>query len=187
MHILDSVHCRLTSALFPLPSALLLAEINATTIFLLGLLLVVGFILRGSRKRRSSSRLQPVAQWGKSPEAAEKTRRGPPDDLARWEVQMHDLARDLSGQLDSKIAILQILIRDAQQQADRLEAALGRSPGHSTARRQMARLSGEGGDRRQAEIYRLSDDGYSSTAIAHEVGVPVGEVELILSLRAKIA
>ena len=37
---------------------------------------------------------------------------------------MHETARDLMGRLDSKIVIVEQLVRDAHQAADRLEAVL---------------------------------------------------------------
>ena len=37
--------------------------------------------------------------------------------------------------------------------------------------------------RRREEIHRLADDGFAAAEIARRVGSPVGEVELILSLR----
>ena len=40
-------------------------------------------------------------------------------------------------------------------------------------------------DRRQEEIYTLSDYGYEPAEIARRVNRPVGEVELILSLRGR--
>lgn len=40
---------------------------------------------------------------------------------------MHELARELSGQLDSKIRVLELLIREANEAAARLEAAVGRT------------------------------------------------------------
>ena len=41
--------------------------------------------------------------------------------LIREEVRMHETARELSAQLDSKISILEYLTGTAQQQIDRLE------------------------------------------------------------------
>jgi hypothetical protein len=40
-------------------------------------------------------------------------------------------------------------------------------------------------DPRKAQVYALSDDGWDEAEIAAETGFPVGEVELILSLRPK--
>ena len=117
---------------------------------------------------------------------------------------MHDTARELRGQLDSKISVLQHLIRDAAEQAARLEAAIDRAAkldvGESRiAPRLPATRAASGGPartsapepvkstsptaRRYAEIYQLADSGLASAAIATRVGSPIGEVELILGLR----
>ena len=50
-----------------------------------------------------------------------------PGDVDRWEVQMHDTARDLSARLDSKLSMLQALVAEADRAAARLEAALARA------------------------------------------------------------
>ena len=39
--------------------------------------------------------------------------------------------------------------------------------------------------RTREEVYMLADYGLATMEIAHRVGVPVGEVELILGLREK--
>ncbi len=142
-----------------------------------------------------------------------------PDELAQWEVQMHETARQLSAQLDAKLSLLQSLIVEADRVAARLEDALDRTrptlpPGsqaeslrpatgqtrdirhepetpeldnaateadHSTAASEASRASDRG--RRREEIYRLADYGFAPAEIARRVGSPVGEVELILSLR----
>jgi len=44
--------------------------------------------------------------------------------LDNWEVQMHEVARELSAQLDSKMGLLEQLIREADRAASRLETAL---------------------------------------------------------------
>jgi hypothetical protein len=145
-----------------------------------------------------------------------------PDDLARWDVEMHETARQLSAQLDAKLSLLQSLIAEADRAAARLEDALDRAyptlpPGsQAESLRPAAGLShdvrhdpetvvagssastngstsGITGDgdpppvtdraRRRGEIYRLADYGFAAAEIARRVGSPVGEVELILSLR----
>src|SRR5271166_5959482 len=50
-----------------------------------------------------------------------------PDDLAQWEVGMHETARQLSAQLDAKLSLLQSLIVEADRAAARLEDALDRA------------------------------------------------------------
>ncbi len=129
---------------------------------------------------------------------------------------MHEMARELSAQLDAKLGLLQSLIAEAGRAAERLEDALDRGhptlpPGsqaeslrpatHSRNAQEEASppLISPGSNaeipeyvessraidrgRRREEIYRLADYGFSTPEIAHRVGIPVGEVELILGLR----
>ena len=49
------------------------------------------------------------------------------DDLAQWQVNMHETARQLSAQLDTKLSLLQSLLADAERAAERLESALDRA------------------------------------------------------------
>jgi hypothetical protein len=162
--------------------------------------------------------------------------RSAPDDLVRWEVEMHDTARELSGQLESRMSALAHLIREADRAAARLEAALGstgepgqresgsqtdqgeplnssdrigtpplqptnqaealKSPGggdREPAPREAAAKPIESnaggkrpaGDQRYEEVYLLADYGFEAAEIAHRVGSPVGEIELILALRER--
>jgi hypothetical protein len=151
-----------------------------------------------------------------------------PGAMGRWEVEMHELARDLSGQLDSKIVIAQRLVQDAEQATARLEAAIHRAeqvglwqrssgqPDDETLAEPLAESptpdapsanpvrdwpnpaepdvpqpdrSGAAADtaalvNRTERVYRLADRGLSGPAIAAELGEPLGEVELILSVRS---
>jgi len=123
-----------------------------------------------------------------------------PGDVARWEVQMHETARELSARLDSKLSALQALIADADRAAARLEAALGKSldvgskfgagPPHAGPQPRPATQADAGAidgrsssQQHREEIYTLSDYGFDAAEIARRVGSPVGEVELILGLR----
>jgi hypothetical protein len=137
-----------------------------------------------------------------------------PSDLAQWEVEMHETARQLSAQLDSKLSLLQSLIVEADRAAARLEGMLERAyptlppgnqaeslcPGTAQAHDDLQdlepiaeeskslaadRMPSQAADRarRRGEVYRLADYGFGPSEIARRVGSPVGEVELILSLR----
>ena len=44
--------------------------------------------------------------------------------VERQKVEMHEMSRDLNGQLSSRIIVLERLIGDSQRQIDRLEALL---------------------------------------------------------------
>jgi hypothetical protein len=143
---------------------------------------------------------------------------------AQWEVDMHETARELKAQLDSKMSALQALIAEADRAASRLEAAIesrndasnapvsnrmpsGPSPlftpkpgplpraekkqaGLPTNQAQASHpatgtATGASSQHHKQEIYALADYGLSDSAISQRLGVPIGEVELILSLRSK--
>jgi hypothetical protein len=149
-------------------------------------------------------------------------------EMDRWEVEMHETARKLKAQLDSKMRALQALIADADRAASRLEAASkkennpdntpntppsirikpGGSPlfnpdngalpigekkrsaspaNQAEALRSapVATASRVSPQHRQEEIYSLADRGLSDSAVAQRLSMPIGEVELILSLRSK--
>ena len=109
--------------------------LQSTNLFLLGLTMLVVVLLRwwikASTRRRA---LDPAAtaQGYRPPAHALDA----PRDVSRWEVYMHELARDLSGTLDSKIAILERLLIEADQRIEKLEgivAKLDGAYGRSTA------------------------------------------------------
>jgi hypothetical protein len=137
-----------------------------------------------------------------------------PDDLARWEIQMHETARQLSAQLDAKLSLLQSITAEADRVARRLEEALDRAcpalPSGSQAESTSSAAENDGkgfgaiGDagmeldgmaaelatpqgpdraRSRDEICQLADYGFAPAEIARRVGSPIGEVELVLSLR----
>ncbi len=139
-----------------------------------------------------------------------------PRDLLRWQVELHEVARDVKAELDTKIRVLQQTIRLAREENDRLESLIRRaiqldlvSDGDTLQRieRLAAEMAGdftrplalddlpdvasplEGTlpvteDRRKA-IYSLTDSGESAASIADRMALPVGDVEIALSLRGK--
>lgn len=172
----------------------------ANTLFLIGLAMLVVVMLRQTnryfkRKTAEISQQQPIG-----------TRTDMIGDVARHEVHLHELARDLAGQLDTKIHLVEQLVRDAQAQAARLEAIIARAertvvsshaeddlPGwddmpadsHPDARCHLP--VGQQADLTLNEIYRMADAGYTSHAIAERLDTPIGDVELAISLRARTA
>ncbi len=95
----------------------------------------------------------------------------------RIETQMaeaEELARRLSATLDNKAARLEILL----EQAERAIAQLGGTP----IADRPARPNGLPSD--HDTIFRLADQGRTPTQIALELDRPIGQVELILNLRA---
>ncbi len=185
---------------------------TAQWVFLAGLVLLIFILLTRSRRHfRQVAKHQANASFNPEP-ATTGTRRtsvaagtGLNKSATRqheqWEVSMHDLARDLSGQLDSKIRVLELLIREANQAASRLKRlGTNRSRGTGEAhaarpvkpqasfkppiQRSVERQRTAPTNPRAERIYALADAGLSPTTIANQIGSQLGEVELILSLRA---
>ena len=153
-----------------------------TMLFLAGLMLTIAVLLFRARRYFARPRpRQPTMDRYRPPSRPVPTRHDEPsDDTGRWEVQMHETARELSAQLDTKMSALGALIRDADRAAQRLEAALGKGPSETEPPERPARTPPS-----HEEIYTLADYGFDSAEIARRTGVPIGEVELILGLRGK--
>jgi hypothetical protein len=189
------------------------------TFFLIALILVAGSLYLRSQRYFSRQKDDAVSAVRPATLPPETPYTAVPQDLAQWEVEMHDTARQLSGQLDNKLAALGHLIREADRAAARLEAALsatrpadspqkeGVPPGPDEPPANQARALQAAGateepadaahagspsatscppaDHRYEEIYLLADYGFDPAEIGRRVGMPVGEIQLILSLRAK--
>ena len=105
----------------------LFAEIEFPTLVVLAVLgLTSGFLLWRSHRylARQDKGRSPLVHTPRPSPPGQDTRSDAPDVVTRWEVHMHETARDLSGQLDSKMGALAQLIREA----DRAAARGGSSP-----------------------------------------------------------
>lgn len=180
-------------------NAILVAEISPLSVAALVFVAVVAFmlLLRSQRYfRNARPEPLPSAQARRQASTASPTRVSP--EIERWEVRMHDLARELSGRLDSKLSALEHLVNQADARAAQLQTLLDKLESHqqaASAGTQAERLvhpartatgdtsSTAKQSTRQAEIYALADAGHTPQAIAAAVDSPVGEVELMLSLR----
>ncbi len=168
-------------------------------LFLLAMgLTVATLLMRWHRyfrqRRREDARERPIGS-GRSTAGHRKQHPAAPLEVDQWEVRMHETARDLMGQLDSKMSALQALILEADRAAGRLEAALSQTadPAKPLDRPSDQPINDSPGPAPTAdrpsgfhareEVCMLADYGYESGEIARRIGVPVGEVELILRLR----
>ncbi len=100
-------------------------------------------------------------------------------------VEMAEMARQISAQIDTRAAKLEELIRQADQ---RIAAMKSQPPERTSAPPALApELSSPPepavADPRHAQIYALADQGHSSRDIAQQLNRPSGEIELILALR----
>lgn len=209
----------------------LLANQWATPLFLLGMVILILSVRRATRRglrRSASASTDPRPKTAVDPATA-KVLLDVPAQLTRWEVRMHDLTRDFSGRLDTKITILDAMLREAAEKIAQLEETLSRVDRAVSRLAAMQDIADEAGnnlrpfaeglpprvasrdmadgaegfsakgperenpyaprprpdDPRWREIYALAAEGQSSALIAQRVGCPIGEVELILSLRSE--
>lgn len=106
----------------------LLAEVQAANVvFLAGVALACAVLLfRSQRRLRQQRASQTAAPSPWSPRelshAAAPNRLDAPLELQRFEVQMHETAREAMARIDNKIGILEHLIRDADARIARLQA-----------------------------------------------------------------
>jgi hypothetical protein len=238
----------------------LFADLTQTQIIFIGVVVVTTFFLLMRTSRYFTRPKAPEPSWssvGRKSRDSEVRSTSVPQEMAGWEVEMHEFVREIKAELDSKMRALQAMTADADRAADRLEAALkgspnstflpGNSPRENFYRKdetsavpkkspsfspasaalreprpseienpvlrfpevagrgkqgidlgnlpssQVESLSPAGvphpehssAQTKKEEIYTLADYGMKPAEIASRVGHPIGEVELILSLRGK--
>lgn len=112
---------------------------------LLGMaLLVFGWVMfrlmikRQSRGSRQPSPERQVRNTRRemekmAPRDSDTALRDAPSEVLRWQVEMHETARDLKGELDTRIALLNATIRLADQKLDEMKEILARIEAHSSA------------------------------------------------------
>jgi hypothetical protein len=116
-------------------------------------------------------------------------------------VELSQMARQITSQLDPRAMKLEMLIKDADERLAALQTAknLGNAASHvtsdiHTSDAEVAALHSPvrptaspivSVDPRHQEVYTMADEGRSPSEIAKIVQRPAGEVELILALRPK--
>jgi hypothetical protein len=120
-------------------------------------------------------------------------------------VELSEMARQVSAQLDTRAQKLELLIQEADQKIAQLRELQSAAPparpavGIADAPQPAdAENAGETApaaaapapfqpelDPRHAEVYALADQGQSAYDIANQLGRPRGEIELILALRPR--
>lgn len=106
-------------------------------------------------------------------------------------VELEQMARQMTAQLDTRAGKLELLIKEADE-----KIALLQGPGRASLAEPMAILPTDtapgmpavsAADPRHVEVYDLADSGQSARQIAQQLGRPYGEIELILALRQRTA
>ena len=187
----------------------LLASNASWGIFACGVLLLIFLLMKRSRRYTCRAKRDARQQHKRLVEPdRDAALIDAPREVLRWQVGMHETARDLKAELDSKIGVLNATIRVAREETERLEAAIDRAErlGLSVCPDPLAEIeriaetndstpgklselnTSPVADRsplesHHSQIYALADQGCPAQAIATSTGIPCGDVELVLSLR----
>ena len=124
-------------------------------------------------------------------------------DMQNVIVELSEMTRQMSAQLETRALKLEQLMHDADAKIDELTRAgeIARCAGvaipgdllsatvetieSAATPRPTMRLVTEHTEDRWAEIYQLADAGLTLAEIARRLGRPTGEIELILALRPR--
>lgn len=120
-------------------------------------------------------------------------------DMQHVIVELSDLTRQMSAQLETRAAKLELLIRDADERILQLREATAAAPAlaaaptltiveskpEPAAEPVKMRLVQPDSEERWNDVYHHVDAGKSIAEICRTLGRPRGEIELILALRPK--
>jgi len=186
----------------------LLASNASWGMFGAGVLMLIFFLMRRSRRYLGKTKREKSTSRRKLDDARQATALlDAPPEILRWQVEMHETARDLKAELDSKMSALQAIIRIASEESSRLEAVIARAEllGVSPCADTLAAIEELTGSEdcgstlppdtsladsaeivaRRDAVYRLADQGLAASAIARSIGASLGDVELLMSLRSE--
>jgi hypothetical protein len=166
---------------------------------LLGVVVVTTILIILTRRRARQSRSDDFRPQ-RTTEIGSRARSDINHEVGELLIQLQTVAREITGQIDTRYRVLEAVIRDADRKIARLETMSGQGAAadkpathldvtvgddcetYPAAEPSNARTS-PGGNASRERIYALADGGASLVDIARQIGRPTGEVELILSLR----
>jgi DNA-binding NarL/FixJ family response regulator len=104
-------------------------------------------------------------------------------------VELEQMARQMTAQLDTRARKLELLIKEADEKIAALRDSGSSNPVIPTfvPSETSSALPAPAADPRHIEVYELADAGRSARQIAQQLGRPQGEIELILHLRPRLA
>lgn len=137
--------------------------------------------------RPSFRRKDPLSR--SSPGASLAQQRGVERDMQNLLVELSEMSRQISAQLDTRAAKLELLLREADEKIARLNslpAPRSGSPTESSASHgeETPAVMPESDSRHRA-VYDLADQGLDVAQIAQRLDRPSGEIELIMALRSR--
>ena len=159
---------------------------TSTLLIMAGVVLLTFSLIRILRRRaeQTETKLKPTSYSDPTPSSIKP--RQVADSL---EVQLYNTFRELNARLDTKFHLLNELVVEAERKATRLEKLMA-SPsitldGEDTIIIATDKTPSPTETSRFDEIHALAERGMTPPEIAQRVDLPIGEINLILSLRRR--
>lgn len=176
-----TVVCTEDYALFANIRSFLMPDLdpNLQSLMIIGGLGVVCWLMIRSRMKNMKSsntvvipKLKFNANATGQPETFSGTQSlGAPKEVLRWQIELHDLGRELKGELDSKMIAIQALTQSSDQAALRLSELI-----------QMAENLRFGPESPIAKVRQLAAQNWTSEKIAAQTGLSANEVQSLLAV-----
>jgi len=149
-------------------------------VLVVGVLATCYLVMRGRLKKRKDPLERPSMSLSQQRQIER--------DMNSLMVEMLDTARQMTAQLDTRAARLEVLMKEADAKLAALKSATGGSPLPGVPAPALISPITPAApetppDPRHAEVYSMADQGRSPHEIARKLNRPNGEVELILALR----
>jgi len=163
---------------------MILAAMNGFDLILVGLLvLVTAFLLRRTFVRGRQSRRRDVLK--EVQDDFREAERSAARSVERLEVRLYDYGREIEGQVQTRMAMLDRLVVEAEQEAGRLKQLLADSTGpqpdaDDTTAGHPAHGPADVSDAHRSMIVHLADAGYSREQIANLASRPIGLIQSVL-------
>lgn len=165
--------------------------------------IIYATVIRPKRRRKDPLERSPMPTTLAQQRSVER-------DMSNLLVELSEMARQMTAQIDNRATKLELLIREADEKIATLRAAASNGRGRDEngeaapftrpgagADTAPSTRQGEAADPpaptaapaadligdRHAAVYGLADAGRSPLQIAQQLGRPTGEIELILALR----
>jgi hypothetical protein len=144
-------------------------------VYAVGALTIIYIVMRPSLRKKD-----PLKQA--NPKLSMAQQRSVEREMSNLLVELSDMARQITGQLDTRAAKLEALMQEADKKIAELKRleSMHHEPEIKPLEPKPTPIPN---DARYSAIYSLADAGHSAQEIAQQLGRPRGEVELILALR----
>jgi hypothetical protein len=170
-------------------------------VLIAGAILVVTYLATRNKTKNKDplERKQAAANEGAAPKVSLAQQRALERDMSQLVTELMEMARQMTAQMETRAAKLDLLMREADEKMTRLQTLLDaaeradvrgngngslHSPDSPLPSASLSLPSPEPSTRHQ-QIYALAEQGRTAHQIAQELGRQDSEVEMILALRPR--